>query len=266
MSANQDPSQSKKKDTRAGTRRVTSLTVEQLERKRANDREAQRTIRQRTREHIERLEIQVSDLRAKGDKYDEVVRRNAILENELRALRHQLSVTAGSTGYQNLEEPYGQPSGPIIPSPQYPDALGASAASRTPSVLSTSSQVSASSRVEPWAFEGASQAPVQMSIPHPHVTYHPQPTGHVPEPAFPAYQPLYHGPNPTRPAGEELPPHNHHPQEMQYEPQRALPVSSETQTTGYTTTLHPPPQYQQHLVTHPPNLKSEYDYDWVHRS
>jgi HPt (histidine-containing phosphotransfer) domain-containing protein len=102
MSSNQDPAHSKKKETRAGTRRVTSLTAEQLERKRANDREAQRTIRQRTKEHIERLELQVAELRAKGDKFDEVVRRNALLETEIRALRHQLSTAAGSTGYQNL--------------------------------------------------------------------------------------------------------------------------------------------------------------------
>jgi hypothetical protein len=102
MSSHQEPYPSKKKETRAGTRRVTSLTPEQLERKRANDREAQRTIRQRTKEHIERLELQVAELRAKGDKFDEVMRRNAILENEIRALRHQLTVAGGSPGYQNL--------------------------------------------------------------------------------------------------------------------------------------------------------------------
>lgn len=104
MSSNQDPSQFKKKETRAGTRRVTSLTAEQLERKRANDREAQRTIRQRTKEHIERLELQVAELRAKGDKFDEITRRNAILETEIRALRHQLATSPGHTGYQNLGE------------------------------------------------------------------------------------------------------------------------------------------------------------------
>ncbi|KAL2824153.1 hypothetical protein BDW59DRAFT_162718 [Aspergillus cavernicola] len=286
MSSNQDPSQLKKKDTRAGTRRVTHLSAEQLERKRANDREAQRTIRQRTKEHIERLELQVAELRAKGDKFDEVVRRNSLLENEIRALRHQLSMAAGGTGYQNLEEPYSQPPGPIMPSPQYADTLGANPASRTPSVLSTSSQVSASrewppysstrsssrcessdteypARVEPWAFEGPSQAPVPMPVPHSHVGYHAQSAGHVAE-SFQTYQPLYHGPNTSRAAAEELPSHTQHPQEMRYEPQRAVPAVSESHTTGYTT-LHPPPHYQQ-LVTQPPNLKSEYDYDWVHRS
>lgn len=102
MSSSQDLSYSKKKETRAGTRRVTSLSTEQLERKRANDREAQRTIRQRTKEHIERLELQVAELRAKGDKFDEIVRRNTLLENEIRTLRHQVSMASESPSYQNL--------------------------------------------------------------------------------------------------------------------------------------------------------------------
>ncbi|BCS26280.1 bZIP transcription factor [Aspergillus puulaauensis] len=276
MSSNQDPSQFKKKETRAGTRRVTSLTAEQLERKRANDREAQRTIRQRTKEHIERLELQVAELRAKGDKFDEITRRNAILETEIRALRHQLATSPGHTGYQNLE-PYSQQPGPIIPSPQYPDALGANSTPRTPSVLSTSSQVSTSrdwppytstrsssrcessdteypTRVEPWAFEGPPQAPVPMSIPHSHVSYHPQSSRHVPEPAFSSYQPLYPGPSASRAAAEES-------------ARVTVSAPPENQATAYPT-LHPPPQPQfQQMMTHPSQPpRSGYDYDWVHRS
>ncbi|KAL4934376.1 uncharacterized protein BDV17DRAFT_5906 [Aspergillus undulatus] len=289
MSSNQDPSQSKKKETRAGTRRVTSLSAEQLERKRANDREAQRTIRQRTKEHIERLELQVAELRAKGDKFDEVVRRNALLENEIRALRQQLSMTAGNPGYQNLEEPYSQQSGPIIPSPQYPGTLAATSTSRTPSVLSTSSQVSTSRewqpytstrsssrcessdteypvKVESWAFEGPSQAPVPMSIQQPHVGYHSQGTGHVPEPAFQPYQQLYHGPSPGRAPGEEMPHSSHHPQEVSYESaHRPVSAPAENSSTPYPT-LQPPPQFQQ-LVSHPAQPpRSGFDYDWVPRS
>ncbi|KAL4941736.1 hypothetical protein BDV06DRAFT_175373 [Aspergillus oleicola] len=289
MSSTPEPSQSKKKETRAGTRRVTSLSAEQLERKRANDREAQRTIRQRTKEHIERLELQVAELRAKGDKFDEVVRRNALLETEIRALRHQLTMAAGSTGYQNLEEPYSQQPGPIIPSPQYPGALAVTSTSRTPSVLSTSSQVSttrdwppytstrSSSRcessdteypvkVEPWAFEPPSQAPVAMPIQQPHVGYHPQGTGHVPESAFQPYQQMYHGPSASRAAGEELPLHNQHPHEVSHESaHRPVSAPSESQTTPYPT-LQPPPQFQQ-LVTHPQQpSRGEFNYDWVPRS
>src|ERR1700733_2929750 len=53
---------SKRRASRAGTRSVATLTAAQLERKRANDREAQRAIRQRTRDYIDQLEKQVADL------------------------------------------------------------------------------------------------------------------------------------------------------------------------------------------------------------
>lgn len=86
----------RKRESRAGTRKVTSLTPEQLERKRANDREAQRTIRQRTKEHIERLERQVAELRANGEQFDNILRRNAALEAEIAHLRHQLAMVMNS--------------------------------------------------------------------------------------------------------------------------------------------------------------------------
>ncbi|KAI9370075.1 hypothetical protein BJX61DRAFT_535916 [Aspergillus egyptiacus] len=287
MSSNQDLSQSKRKDARVGTRRVTSLTAEQLERKRANDREAQRTIRQRTKEHIERLELKVAELRAKGEKFDEVVRRNALLENEIRALRHQLTMIGGAAGYQNLEESYSQAQGPTIPSSHYSDTLGAVPVSRAPSVLSTTSQVSASrewpsysstrcssrcessdtecpARVDAWAFEGPCPAPAPVSVPHPHIGYHPQSAGHVPGTAFQAYQPVYHGPDTSQAVGEGQPSHNQHAQEMQYGPQRPVSAAPGGHSIGYTT-VHPPPQYPQ-IVTQPPNAKGDYGYDWVHRS
>ncbi|XRM40008.1 hypothetical protein ABZX51_003332 [Aspergillus tubingensis] len=81
-----EPPTAKKRESRAGTRKVTSLSAEQLERKRANDREAQRTIRQRTKDHIERLEHQVAELKVKGEH-----RPNVALEQEIRALKHQLA-------------------------------------------------------------------------------------------------------------------------------------------------------------------------------
>lgn len=86
----------RKRESRAGTRKVASLTAEQLERKRANDREAQRTIRQRTKEHIEQLERQVAELRARDEQMDNVLRRNAVLEAEISRLRHQLAVVMSS--------------------------------------------------------------------------------------------------------------------------------------------------------------------------
>ncbi|THC98306.1 hypothetical protein EYZ11_002239 [Aspergillus tanneri] len=137
MSTNSDPSQSsKKRESRAGTRKVTSLSAEQLERKRANDREAQRTIRQRTKEHIERLEHQVAELQSKGDRYDDVVRRNVALENEIRSLKQQLAMVTSGQGYSNIVK--------------YPSRMTGN---------------NYSSRVEPYIFDG--QIRTRSAIPAP---------------------------------------------------------------------------------------------------
>lgn len=89
----------RKRESRAGTRKVTSLTPDQLSRKRANDREAQRTIRRRTKQHIEHLEQQVAALSAKGEHMDNVLQHNAALEAEIAHLRSQLSVANGRPLY-----------------------------------------------------------------------------------------------------------------------------------------------------------------------
>ncbi|EED22218.1 bZIP transcription factor, putative [Talaromyces stipitatus ATCC 10500] len=94
----------KKRDSRAGMRKVTSLTAEQLERKRANDREAQRTIRARTKEHIENLEHQVAELSAKGQQVDRVLERNAALESEIAHLRQQLAMMTNSRQLYQSED------------------------------------------------------------------------------------------------------------------------------------------------------------------
>lgn len=104
MDSDKEATPSKKRETRVGARKVTTLSAEQLERKRANDREAQRTIRQRTREHIEQLEHQVADLSAKGDQFDNVVRRNAALEEELHRLKYQLSMMASRQSFSDHGE------------------------------------------------------------------------------------------------------------------------------------------------------------------
>ncbi|KAH7356771.1 hypothetical protein BKA65DRAFT_592326 [Rhexocercosporidium sp. MPI-PUGE-AT-0058] len=82
----------KRRASRAGTRSVASLTPEQLARKRANDREAQRSIRQRTKTHIEELEQRIRDLSQNQDAkgFEQIERRNAELEEELRQLRELL--------------------------------------------------------------------------------------------------------------------------------------------------------------------------------
>jgi len=93
----------KRRPSRAGTRSVTTLTAAQLERKRANDREAQRAIRQRTKDHIAELERQIHELTAQrnansSDKLMELMRRNEELEQENAVLRSRLSHAVAALG------------------------------------------------------------------------------------------------------------------------------------------------------------------------
>lgn len=90
----------KRRASRAGTRSVTTLTAAQLERKRANDREAQRAIRQRTKDHIENLERQIAELTAQQDtsnqsKLVELMQRNEELEQENTVLKTRLNHAVG---------------------------------------------------------------------------------------------------------------------------------------------------------------------------
>ncbi|KAI1086764.1 hypothetical protein F5B19DRAFT_118095 [Rostrohypoxylon terebratum] len=98
------PESSTKSGKRKGTRSVSSLTPAQLARKRANDREAQRAIRARTKEHIENLEREIEDLRNHQNRdqtIQNLLRKNEALEEEVRQLR-------GSMGIRNSDanDPY----------------------------------------------------------------------------------------------------------------------------------------------------------------
>lgn len=86
----------RKKGARGGKRSVTHLSKAQLARKRANDREAQRNIRQRTKEHIGNLERKVKELEQNGrsGSMERVLKRNQDLEAEIERLRAQLSARA----------------------------------------------------------------------------------------------------------------------------------------------------------------------------
>lgn len=79
------------------------MTPVQLARKRANDREAQRAIRARTKEHIERLEAELEDLRSERNRdpaIQELLRRNKMLEEELKSLRESVGMPfSGSSPY-----------------------------------------------------------------------------------------------------------------------------------------------------------------------
>lgn len=77
---------------------MSTLTPSQLARKRANDREAQRAIRARTKEHIERLEREIDELKCRNSRDEtiqELLRRNKALEQELAALRETVGLQAG---------------------------------------------------------------------------------------------------------------------------------------------------------------------------
>jgi hypothetical protein len=78
---------------RGGKRSVTHLSKAQLARKRANDREAQRNIRQRTKEHIENLEKKVKELEEgnRSSSMERILKRNKDLELEVEKLKVQVS-------------------------------------------------------------------------------------------------------------------------------------------------------------------------------
>ncbi|KKY39509.1 putative bzip transcription factor [Diaporthe ampelina] len=93
--ARQTSAEPPKTTKRKGTRSVSTLTPSQLARKRANDREAQRAIRARTKEHIERLERELEDLKGKHNRDDTVqdlIKRNKALETELKRLRESMGI------------------------------------------------------------------------------------------------------------------------------------------------------------------------------
>ncbi|KAL4895690.1 hypothetical protein BDV59DRAFT_199682 [Aspergillus ambiguus] len=292
MSPQPESSQAKKRESRAGTRKVTSLSAEQLERKRANDREAQRTIRQRTKEHIERLEHQVAELKSKGEQYDDIMRRNAVLENEIRALRQQLSMLGGRQGYGNMAETsYNTtPSGPILSGSQFPEPIPLHPASRAPSALSNSSQVSvapdwppysstrsssmcdssdadySSGRVEPYVFDGQIRPQNSISLATPQVPFNApgSASAHAHEqPPFQPYTQLYTPTGSGQAPGEPL----HHPQAMSFVPiprstsVPTVPSPSDREPRGYPV-LPNNPQYQPPQGQAP---RTEYSYDWIPR-
>ncbi|KAF6527592.1 hypothetical protein HZS61_007894 [Fusarium oxysporum f. sp. conglutinans] len=90
------------KSRRKGTRNVSTLTPVQLARKRAKDREAQRAIRARTKEHIERLERELAGLRSKQSRdrtVQELLRRNKAIEKELIQLKEIMRESMTSSSY-----------------------------------------------------------------------------------------------------------------------------------------------------------------------
>ena len=84
---------SKKRKVAFSARGVASLTPEQLAKKRANDREAQRAIRERTKAQIETLERRIQDLTSQQP-YQElqtVLRQNEVVQAENDEIRRRLA-------------------------------------------------------------------------------------------------------------------------------------------------------------------------------
>ena len=83
----------KRKAPSSGSRGVASLTEEQLAKKRANDREAQRAIRERTKHQIENLERRIQELTSQQP-YQElqaVIRQKDAIQAENDEIRRRLA-------------------------------------------------------------------------------------------------------------------------------------------------------------------------------
>ncbi|KAF2171770.1 hypothetical protein M409DRAFT_63363 [Zasmidium cellare ATCC 36951] len=86
-----------------GSRGVANLTPEQLAKKRANDREAQRAIRERTRHTIESLEQRIRELESQQpfQELQRVVQERDRALAECEELKRRLAAVAGIVGGQN---------------------------------------------------------------------------------------------------------------------------------------------------------------------
>lgn len=176
MASGKESDLGKKPESRSETRRGSSLSAEKLERKRANDREAQRVIRQRTKDHIRHLEKQVSKLQSQiesmppyNERFAEVMRRNAALEDENNRLKQHLASLTGrsfsGTGEQapyrawHTDETQGSAipaTGQLLPSHYTGTSHASPALRRATSVLSASSR---SSHPHEWEHLSATRSP-----------------------------------------------------------------------------------------------------------
>jgi hypothetical protein len=77
-------------------RSVSSLSATQLERKRANDREAQRLIRQRTKDRIDSLEQEIADLKQENEQLHRCLRQRSLRETEILHKRNNLDTGTAS--------------------------------------------------------------------------------------------------------------------------------------------------------------------------
>ncbi|QIW99148.1 hypothetical protein AMS68_004666 [Peltaster fructicola] len=98
------PNPRKRKPAVPGSRGVANLTPEQLSKKRANDREAQRAIRARTKGTIEAYQARIAELESQQP-FQEMQRALAERDRalaECEELRRRLAAVAGIVGNQNI--------------------------------------------------------------------------------------------------------------------------------------------------------------------
>lgn len=103
-----EENQPKKRESRTAPRTVASLSADQLERKRASDRESQRLNRQKAKNRLEQLEqegiqlkAQLSEMHARSENYRA---RNHVLESEIRHLRQELDMYKRQAGLPGIME------------------------------------------------------------------------------------------------------------------------------------------------------------------
>ena len=89
----QAPNKKRRSSNTGGSRGVANLTPEQLAKKRANDREAQRAIRERTKGQIETLERKIQELTSQQP-YQELqhaIRQKELVEAENEEIKKRLA-------------------------------------------------------------------------------------------------------------------------------------------------------------------------------
>lgn len=93
ISNGQAPSAKKRRTSASGSRGVANLTPEQLAKKRANDREAQRAIRERTKGQIEALERKIQELTSQQPYQDlqHVIQQKEVVEAENEDIKRRLN-------------------------------------------------------------------------------------------------------------------------------------------------------------------------------
>jgi hypothetical protein len=91
--AGQDGSKKRRVNNSASSRGVANLTPDQLAKKRANDREAQRAIRERTKNQIENLERKIRELTSQQpyQELQHVLRQKEMVEAENADIKKRLS-------------------------------------------------------------------------------------------------------------------------------------------------------------------------------